>query len=548
MKLNKRILGVISFIPILMLHGCGGGGGGGGTGVTPNKGTAPVISDLYFNPVSFTVNENIRTGIMVVEIAFNDPDGDLNRVRFTTSNGDDLTFILQGGSTSGTIRGEFGVATTQIGLADFDVWVVDSNNNDSNVLSGTFSITQDLDITFGQNGIVIDDDAVSGMPEDAHGVALQADGKIVVVGYLYNGWNNDVRVQRYNSDGLLDSTFATNGSFIFDSDNHEIAYAVAMQPDGKIVVVGYIREFNAGNENVLVMRLNADGTLDTTFGANGIVTTNVSDYGEYGYAVTIQPDGKLVVAGEVSIGGTDVQALVLRYNSDGGLDGTFGNSGIFQYSDPADGWDKAYGVTLQADGKVVVTGSTSTQSALALTDLLVLRLNTDGTLDNTFGNGGVVLYDDIYESGRAVLVLSDGRIVVGGTRWDYVEINDAALILRLNGDGTLDNTFGQDGVVIFTKEYCCPTIAGQALAISGDGKIVLVGKVNTDILVIRVISDGSYDTTFSVDGISAITSGGYAMGNDVVLQSDGSIIAVGNSTFHDQHSDEAVFLAKLTGQ
>ena len=531
----------ITYLLVLsLLIGCGGGGGEGG-GDPKKQSVAPVISGLNYVPVSATVNEGRGDAYIRGVINFVDPEGDVVELWLSTSNGGSQVIYLPSvGATTGSIEGLFYVPTAQVGSFDFNVWVVDGHGNKSNVLSGKFTITQDLDTSFGQGGIVIDDDALSGFNEEAIGVVLQTDGKIVVAVSAFNGLSDDVLIKRYNADGSPDTNFAASGTFTFDSGGPEVANAVAMQLDGKIVVVGTI------HHNVLVMRLNSDGTLDNTFGTNGVAITDFSNYGENGYAVAIQSDGKLVIAGDIGIGGTDSQALLLRYNRNGTLDSTFGTNGFVTYD--GIGWTIAYGVSIQQDNKIVVTGNTSeTSSTLALTDLLVLRYNSDGTVDTAFGTNGVVTYNSIYESGRAVLVQNDGRIVVGGTRWDYASINDAALIIRLNSDGTLDSAFGQDGVFIYKKEYGFPSIAGKALAMSSDGKIVLVGFINTDLLVIRVTSDGSYDTTFSADGISYVSSGGYAKGSGVVLQSDGSIIAVGNSTFHDQYSDEAVFLSKLTG-
>ena len=387
-----------------------------------------------------------------------------------------------------------------------------------------------LDANFGQDGIIIDDD----LGEEALDLTLQPDEKIVVVGRSSNGFNDDVLVQRYNADGSLDSSFAVNGSFIYDSGDNEIAYAVSMQSDGKIVVAGYIDEFNAGNDNVLIIRLNTDGTLDNTFGTNGIATTTISDRGESGHDLAVQPDGKLIVVGKVDVSGTDIQGLILRYNTDGSLDNSFGNGGIVQYNDAAGGWDEIYAVVLQADGKIVVTGSSST-------DILVLRLNSDGSLDNSFGNSGVIHYDDnVNEFGRDVVIQSDGRIVLGGSKTNTTATVTTALIIRLNSDGTLDSTFGQNGVF----EHATGVYAvGESLAISDDGKIVLLGSDSSNVLVIRVTSNGSYDSTFNSDGISLISSGenAHAHGNGVVLQSNDSIIGAGSS-------DNAVFLFKLTGQ
>ena len=168
-----------------------------------------------------------------------------------------------------------------------------------------------------------------------------------------------------------------NGSFVFDSGQRDQAYAITLQPDGKIIVAGIIHQFNAGNDNILILRLEPDGNLDTTFGVNGVVTTDISVYGDAGYATAIQADGKILVGGSSSTA-TDTRALMLRYHPDGSLDDTFGNAGIYLYDGSGGGADTINGMVLQPDGKLVATGSTSIAGSVAFTDILVLRLGTDG--------------------------------------------------------------------------------------------------------------------------------------------------------------------------
>ncbi|GIU00874.1 hypothetical protein TSL6_13800 [Sulfurovum sp. TSL6] len=534
----------------ILITACGGSGGSSSEPMPEPvpEGVSPVISNLNIvTPVSATINEGKGSTYIGGTFDFVDPDGDVVTVRLTTSSGADISTNITPGATSGTLEAFYEVSTVLAGSYNYNIWVEDSQGNDSNVFSGTYTVTEDLDVSFGQEGIVIFDDAASGFDEEALGSVLQSDGKIVVVGRQYNGLNDDVLVQRYTTDGSLDTNFANNGTLVYNSGDHEIAYDVALQNDGKIILVGYIREFGAGEKNILIIRLNTDGTYDTTFGGDGIVTTNVSEYGEYGYAIAIQGDGKIIIAGEVSIGGADVQALIARYNSDGTIDNTFGSAGITTYD--GIGWDIAYGVTVQPDGKIVTTGSTSEEAypGVALTDLLLLRLNTDGTPDDTFGTNGVVTYNSIYESGRAVRIQNDGKIIVAGTRWSYSSIENAALLIRYNSDGSMDTTFAENGVLIYKKEYGFPSIAGHAISLLDNGEIVMAGFVNTDGFVIRVTNDGIYDNTLSIDGISAVVSGGYAQLKSVLVQSDGKIVVAGNSTLHDNYSDKALFLARLTG-
>jgi len=352
--------------------------------------------------------------------------------------------------------------------------------------------------------------------------------KIVVAGTA--DW--DFGVVRYNSDGSLDTTFDSDGMVTTEISGNDQGYAVAIQDDGKIVVAGY-----SGNTDFAVVRYNTDGSLDTVtfnptgaFGgppnSPGMVTTVIGDY-DYGYAVAIQSDGKIVVAGTVSSGGQNTFAVV-RYNSDGSLDTTFDGDGIVVTIFGAGTDDQARAVAIQPDGKIVVAGSSDA-------DFAVARYNSDGSLDNTFNGDGRVTTDfGSSDYGYAVTIQPDGKIVVAG------KSNNNFALARYNSSGTLDSTFDSDGMVTTLVGTGIDEAQGVGLQSDGvglqsDGKIVAAGRayVSTtyDFGAASYNSNGSPDSTFDSDGIVTTHFGGTS-GDDayaVAIQSDGKIIAAGTS-------------------
>ena len=401
----------------------------------------------------------------------------------------------------------------------------------------------DLDASFGVNGIAIYQSSTEN--KEGRAVAIQTDGKIVVTGFIFSVDRNNTIILRYNEDGTLDSTFGSNGSIIYSECDGCAGegYAVEIQTDGKIVVSGYTVSGPSDTGSILLIRLNSDGTFDNTFGTNGRVVTNIAGYGDYGYDLAIQKNGKIVVAGRTATG-TDQYALVLRYNSDGTLDNTFGTNGQSTYDGA--GWDEAKSVALQQDGKIVVTGSTSDAVVKAFTDVLTLRYNADGTLDSSFGINGVVTYDYIYESGSAVIVQPDGAILVAGNIWDYNCENDSSFILRYAGNGTLDAIFGAGGVVSYNPQFDgCLYATAQSMAIKKDGKIITAGALGNKVIVLRYNSDGSLDTTFSREGYGIYSLEGdytYAYGKGIGLQLDEKIIVTGEASGND---GKPVFIMRL---
>jgi len=236
------------------------------------------------------------------------------------------------------------------------------------MMSGiTHAAPGNLDTTFNPpNGFVTYDGGI--WRDYGESVAIQPDGKVVVVGESSNGSDKDVLVLRYNADGSLDNSFGTDGVFTYDGGGgNDYAESVAIQSDGKIVVAGWGRRWD-----VLLFRYNADGSLDKSFGTNGIVAYE----GENGDCVTmaIQSDGKILAAG-FTYNGTDADVGVFRYNADGSLDSSFGTNGVATY-DSGSYDEYPWDVAIQSDGNIVVVGEGNNGSN---NDVLVLRLIGGGS-------------------------------------------------------------------------------------------------------------------------------------------------------------------------
>ena len=231
---------------------------------------------------------------------------------------------------------------------------------------------------------------------------MQADGKIVVAGSSLKGGSSSIAVVRYNTNGSIDASFDGDGMVVTSIGNDAVANAVAIQTDGRIVVAG-----SAGGL-FAVVRYNANGSLDTSFDGDGIATTAIDTGLDGANAVAIQTDGRIVVTGFASGMGA-----VARYNSNGTTDLTFNGSGKLIDPDAAPGT----GVAIQTDGKILVVGTSSNSSNFS-DDFAVVRYNSDGTRDSSYGNGGEVAVDVSrggFDEATAIALDLTGRAVVAGT-------------------------------------------------------------------------------------------------------------------------------------
>jgi len=270
-----------------------------------------------------------------------------------------------------------------------------------------------LDITFSTDGKQTSDFG-GGDNGSFGGLAIQSNGKIVVAGYMDNGTDYDFVVYRYLSNGSLDTTFSGDGmvSFGFGAGRQDFASDLVIQSDGKIVVAGYTGDTFGDNNNFAVARLNAGGSLDTTFSGDGKQITNFSG-DDYGYSVTLQSDGKILVGGEKDTATLFAFALA-RYNSDGSPDISFNGSGrkVFSIIASADSWNER--VIVQSDGKIVALGTTDNGSGAF--DFAIVRLNTSGSFDTTFSGDGKATVDfGGSDFGNALAIQStDGKYILAG--------------------------------------------------------------------------------------------------------------------------------------
>ncbi|MCC7306375.1 MAG: PxKF domain-containing protein [Acidobacteria bacterium] len=381
-------------------------------------------------------------------------------------------------------------------------------------------------ITRGGSGIV-----------NVSSMAIQPDGKIVAAGSSPNGSNRDFSFVRYNPDGLLDTSFGIDGIVMHQVQifAEDVGLSVAIQPDGKIVAVGWTDD---GTGSLIgLMRLNTDGSLDTSFGAGGIAATDLPGSGEMARSVAIQPDGKIVVAGQ-SGNGPNTDFAVLRYRADGLLDTSFGTGGTV-ITDVLGADDVAQSVVIQPDGKIVVVGQSWNVSN---TDFAVVRYNSDGSLDTSFDTDGKVVTDvqnnnpDLASSGA---LQPDGRIVVAGSSLQGLF---QFALLRYNTDGSLDTSFDTDGKVVTSVhgEYDF----AYSVVVQADGKIVAAGRSlngpNYDFGLARYNTDGSLDTSFDGDG--KVTTGVLNSDDEayaVAIQRNGRIVAAGQS-FRENNFDFAL--------
>ncbi len=346
-----------------------------------------------------------------------------------------------------------------------------------------------LDLSFGTAGKVT---TIAGAYEDnAYGLALQPDGKILLGGYSHNGSVSEFALHRYNADGSLDPTFGSAGKVVTTvAGGGSIALNMALQPDGKILLAGYV---TIGSEDFALVRYNSNGSLDASFGTGGKLVTPVGASGDFGRSVITQPDGKIVLAGYSIVGGSE-DFSVVRYNEDGSLDTSFGDSGKV-FTPVGSSSDFGISAVLQSDGKIIVSGTTWIGSNY---DFGVARYNGDGSLDTTFGGGGkaVVHVSNDKDEGHSLALQPDGKIVIGGRTFNGTD--DDLSLVRLNADGSLDASFGAGGTVILRASSGLDIV--HSIMIEAGGRIVIGGAASNgtdlDFLVARLNADGTLDNSF----------------------------------------------------
>lgn len=340
----------------------------------------------------------------------------------------------------------------------------------------------DVDSSFGINGTAKVNNGLGLL----FSVSVLSNGKIISSGSL----NGSLAAVQFKTNGTADSSFGNNGiSFLgFDARCNSIV----QQSDGKIVLGGIIGYGLDSPYHMLLLRLNTNGSLDTTFGDTGIV---INRKGYEIKCLAVQQDGKIIAAGnKIETGSGQDQFVISRYNTDGSLDDDFGTHGNV-FTDITSGDDEANAIVLLANGKIVAAGEANNSLSLAYSYMAAVKYNTDGTLDNSFGNNGFakILFDNNYAQPTGLLLQSDGKLVLTGSVYNYNLQNNIPsnfALARLKSNGIIDSSFALNGkqVTGFGSEA-----ASSASLLQPDGKIILTGNAlydtTLDIILARYNND-----------------------------------------------------------
>ncbi len=403
----------------------------------------------------------------------------------------------------------------------------------------TFSQDGSLDITFDNNGIAT---TSIGTNSEAFAIAIQADGKIVAAGSSIVNNQGVITLTRYNTNGSLDNSFGNAGIVTTSIGTSSGAFAIAIQADGKIVAAGGSQvDFNT--VVFTLTRFNTNGSLDNTFGNAGIVTTAIQETC-FVSAIAIQADGKIVAAGVSQESFAPYVFTLTRYNTNGSLDLTFNFDGIVTTPiGTSSGGAMVGGIAIQDDGKIVIAGTTYNGST-SFSVFTLARYKTNGGLDNTFDSDGIVTTSIGTSNGgaNAIAIQADGKIVAGGQAIGTPNLLQTHFALtRYNTNGSLDNTFGNAGIVttsIGTSSHV------SAIAIQADGKIVVAGTAFNFLSVFalrRYKTNGSLDNTFGSSGMVNTTYENANQANAIAIQADGKIVAAGRSYTEATPSTNGVF-------
>ena len=365
-----------------------------------------------------------------------------------------------------------------------------------------------LDPTFGSGGTVLTNmNELGGFDEEMFSVAIQSDGKIVTAGrILKSGGQEDTALARYNPDGTLDETFGDGGKVLTDVDTgHEFRQQVLIDDDGRILVGGGCRQF-------FLVRYLPDGTLDPSFNPDGprpgINITEVTPTGE-GNGAAIESiafdDRDRIVAGGYSFIAFDLKSTVARYDPDGTLDPSFNPNGsqpgiVVTDMAPDGGFDVVFRVALDREGRIVTVGDAFVGVGNGLFDIALARYLADGSLDDSFGDGGMVFTNagpgDSDDDAQGLAIQPNGKILVGGSAAPTAfRVDSDFMVARYESDGSLDDSFGTGGILK------TPTAPGNAddeiwsMALHNGAKLVAAGECDQpetgrDVCVVRYQLDG----------------------------------------------------------
>lgn len=399
--------------------------------------------------------------------------------------------------------------------------------------SDLFSQAGQLDETFNATGKVITHiDQFNVVTSASH---LQEDGKILVCGTATTTSNaNDFVIARYTSDGLSDTSFNQSGYRVIDFfGKNDYCYAIDLQPDRKILLTGIVTTL-ASKRQTAIVRLMEDGSFDETFGDHGIMVNGIDHKGENPRSIHYQ-DGKIIVTGSIEANLVAPLCALFRYNNDGTLDQSFGDQGLVTAVLP-ESYNPWFGMT-QHDGKIIAGGL-----LLEVEGSIMLRFTPQGIIDSTFGSNGIVEIQYVNEDHKAYTILEqpDHKILVvdgithGGKR-DFA-------MLRYTEHGILDSTFGINGKVV--TAFSSGSNTAHAIGLQEDQKILLAGFLGTtpnhDFALARYSPDGTLDMGFGNGGKVITNFGQDDLAFEMMVQPDKKIVLAGHSIDDAGNSDFAL--------
>jgi uncharacterized delta-60 repeat protein len=403
----------------------------------------------------------------------------------------------------------------------------------------------DLDLSFASGGVnILDIDFLDTFQD----VIVLADGSIIAAGMSFNSsFVSTAYVVKYTPEGNVDTSFGVNGIFSYSLDFEANIFSCVVRSNGKILLAGSTTDYT--DYKILLISLLPSGSLDTPFGTNGVVTQSVGLAANFdedmAYDMTLDASGKILVSGRSL--GTDYlpRPVVLRFLLNGSLDTTFGVNGVAAL--PVTFGDNSFDcLAVQPDGKIVAAGHYA--SGLSWFVMLVARFNSNGTLDTTFGTNGIVTYSygNVDDEAYGLAIKDDGCILVGGFT-TTVSYNYSMLMMQFTPSGVLDTNFGSGGVVV--SDLGQFDVADD-IQILDDGSIVLAGTSGFgppnayDMAVWKYNADGTPDTGFGVNGVAVHNVAGHkVMLHGLDIQSDGKIVVSGQA--RDASNLNHMFVGRL---
>jgi uncharacterized delta-60 repeat protein len=402
------------------------------------------------------------------------------------------------------------------------------------IASNVYSQAGSLDSSFGTGGKVVT--SINSGADKAYAVALQTDGKIIAAGMTTNAsTGKDFACLRYNSNGTLDSTFGTSGIVTNDvqTGSDDVVYSIAIQADGKIILAGYSDD--GSNKNAALIRLNTNGTLDTSFGTSGKVLTDfITGRADEIKTVKIHSlTGNIVVGGTSSLTSTNSQAIIARYTSTGLLDTTFNTTGkILLDDDSGSGtyFNVIEDLAVKSNGKISAVGWINQQGLQWSANYYGCRINNNGSMDTSFSTNGYIVTNGGFnadDKSFSMILNSDDSILYSGG--GYLSTLQYDYFLGLY-DSTGSTAVGK---ALFDYGSLVKDIA-YGMGIDSTGKIVLAGSNVTSITsstfgIARVNANYTVDSTFGTAGKVTTTFGTNTTNEafDMTIQTDDKIIAVG---------------------